>query len=89
MALGASRGRILKMVMGQSLSILIIGVALGLAGALALSRVMTALLFSVGATDPWTYMTLGLALLGVGLLAGLAPALRATLVNPIRTLRQE
>jgi putative ABC transport system permease protein len=89
MALGASRARILQMVLGQSLSILIVGVAFGLAGALALSRIMTALLFNVGATDPWTYMTLGFALLGVGMLAGLVPALRATLVNPIRTLRQE
>jgi putative ABC transport system permease protein len=89
MALGASHGCILRMVLGQSLSMLIVGIVLGLAGALALSRIMTALLFNVGATDPWTYGALGLTLLGVGMLAGLVPALRATLVNPIRTLRQE
>jgi putative ABC transport system permease protein len=89
LALGASRGDILRMVMGQSLTILIVGEALGLAGAFALSRVMAALLFGVGTTDPWTYITLGFTLLGVGMLAGLVPALRAMLVNPIRSLRQE
>ncbi len=89
MALGASRGDILRMVMGQSLSILIIGVALGLAGALVLGRVMAAQLFSVGSTDPWTYASLGLVLLGVGMLAGLMPAVRGALASPIRTLRQE
>ena len=89
MALGASRRHILHLVLGQSLRILIIGVVLGLAGALALSRVMTGLLFGVGATDPWTYSALGFALLSVGLVASLVPALRAMLINPIRTLRQE
>jgi putative ABC transport system permease protein len=89
LALGASRGRILKMVMGQSLSILIIGIALGLAGAWALSRVLTALLFRVSPTDPWTYLTLAFALLCAGMLAGLVPAFRAVLINPIRALRQE
>jgi putative ABC transport system permease protein len=89
MALGASRGDILRMVMAQTLSILIIGETVGLAGALALSRLMAALLFQVGTTDPWTYVTLGLTFLGVGTLAGLAPALRAITVDPIRALRQE
>ncbi len=89
MALGASRGDILRMVMGQSLSILIVGVAFGLAGALALSRVMAAQLFNVGSTDPWTYATLGFVLLGVGMFAGPMPALRGAMASPIRTLRQE
>lgn len=89
MALGATRNRVLKLVIGQSLSLLVIGVAFGLAGALGLTRLMTTLLFNVGVADPFTYLTAVAALLGVGLLASLAPALRATFVNPVHTLRQE
>lgn len=89
MTLGASRRCILQMVMGHVLATVLIGVALGLAGALGLSRILTTLLFHIGAADPWTYAMFGLGLLVVGMLAGLVPAFRAAWVDPIRTLRQE
>ncbi len=89
MTLGASRACILQMVMRHVVTVMIAGSVLGLMGALGLSRILAALLYDVEATDPWTYAVYGLVLLGVGALAGLVPAIRATLVNPLRTLRQE
>jgi hypothetical protein len=65
------------------------GIALGLAGALGLSRILSALLFNIGSTDPGTYAMFGLDLLGVGILSGLVPALRAAWVDPTRTLHRD
>ena len=72
MALGAQTADIIRMVVGQ-------GMRLGLIGALALTRVMTSLLFGVGATDDLTFSLVA----GVGLMAVLTPARRATGVDPI------
>ena len=88
MALGATRGHVLRMVAGQSCSVLVVGVLLGLAGSLGVTRLMRTMLFNVNATDQSTFALVCGGLLGVGLLASLVPALRAILVDPVHTLRQ-
>ena len=89
LALGATRGDVLKMVVGQSLSVVTIGVALGLIGSLGLTRLIATFLFNVTATDPSTFFLVSASLLGVGIMASAIPAVRATLVDPVHTLRQE
>lgn len=89
MALGASRFQVLRMVLGQSLGLVLAGVFLGLAGGILLTRFMAGLLFNVRPTDPATFATVALALLAAGLVAALVPARRATLIQPIEALRQE
>jgi putative ABC transport system permease protein len=90
MALGATRQHVLKMVVGQSLFVVLIGIVLGLAGSLALTRLIATQLYSVEPTDPATFALVCASLLAIGLLASLIPALRATwVVDPVDTLRQE
>jgi ABC-type antimicrobial peptide transport system permease subunit len=68
---------------------ILLGVALGLAAAFALSRVVTSLIYGVRATDPLTFAGVALLLIAVGLLATVLPAYRATRVEPVKTLREE
>lgn len=89
MALGATRGDVLKMVIGHSLAIVVIGVVIGLVGSLAITRLIATLLFNVVATDPFTFGLVSTSLLGIGVLASAVPALRAIQVDPVHTLRQE
>jgi predicted permease len=89
MALGASRVQVLRMVLGQSLGLVLAGVVLGLAGGILLTRFMAGLLFHVRASDPATFAAVALMLLAAGLVAALVPARRATLIQPIEALRQE
>jgi putative ABC transport system permease protein len=89
MALGATPRDALKMVVRQGMLLALIGVGLGLAGALALTRVMKSLLFNVSATDPATFVGVPLALVAVALIASYIPARRATKVDPLQALRQE
>jgi putative ABC transport system permease protein len=89
MALGASRRDVLKLIVGQGMILTIIGIAIGLAGAFALTRIMSSLLFDVKATDPVTFIAVSVVLAIVALLACLIPARRATRVDPMIALRYE
>ena len=89
MALGASRGGIVMMVLRQGLELTGAGVVLGLGGALALTHVMASLLFGVSTTDVLTFTTVPLILIASAVLASYIPALRATRVDPVVALRDE
>jgi putative ABC transport system permease protein len=89
MALGAQRSDVLKLAVGQGLNLLLIGVVIGLAAAVILTRVMSSLLFGVSATDPTTFIIISLVLISAGVLASYIPARRATKVDPMMALRHE
>jgi putative ABC transport system permease protein len=89
MSLGASRGRVLSLVVRQGMTLALAGSAAGIAGALVLSRWMTRLLYGVRATDPLTFLAVPVVLVGIALLATLIPARRATRIDPMIALRYE
>jgi putative ABC transport system permease protein len=89
MALGAQTADVLRLVVGQGLKLTVIGVAIGLAGAFAVMRLMASLLFGVSATDPATFVSVAAILAGVAMLASLVPARRASKVDPMVALRYE
>jgi putative ABC transport system permease protein len=88
-ALGANRSAILTMVLRKGIVLTLIGAAIGLAGALALTRWMSSLLFGVSATDPATYVIVLLVALAAAVSASLIPAWRASRVDPLNALRYE
>lgn len=87
MALGAARGDVFKLVIRRALGLTMAGIAIGLIASLALSRVMTGLLYQVSATDPLTFIISAALFAGVALAAGYLPARRATRVDPAESLR--
>jgi putative ABC transport system permease protein len=89
MALGAERRWITSMVVGQAVLLGGVGVGIGIAGGLALTRLLRTLLFGVSATDPAVFAGAALFLLGVAALAGYVPARRAARVDPLVALRHE
>ena len=89
LALGASPSSLLRLVFRQGVVLTAGGIGIGLVGALALTRVITAQLFEVKATDPTTFVLVTVALGGVAMVATFVPAWRATRIDPIRTLRDD
>jgi putative ABC transport system permease protein len=88
-ALGAQPSAILRMILGQSLILTLLGVAIGAIGALAMTGLFKSLLFQVTPTDPVTFIVVALVLLASALLASFLPARRAASINPIVALRNE
>jgi putative ABC transport system permease protein len=89
MALGAQGKDVLRLIIGNGMSLALIGVGLGLLGAFALTRVMAGILFGVTATDALTYISVSAGLITVALLACYVPARRATKIEPLVALRYE
>ena len=89
MALGAGRYEVLRLVLGQGAKMALLGVALGFAAAMGLTRLMSDMLYGVSATDPLTFTAVAILLILVALMACYIPARRATKVDPIVALRHE
>ncbi len=89
MALGAAKGEMLRLVLGQGMALAASGLALGVVAALGLTRLLQSQLFAVQPTDPETFLAVTAILAAVALAANLLPALRATRVDPVVALREE
>jgi putative ABC transport system permease protein len=89
LALGARGSDVLKLVVRQGMALVLIGAGLGIVAAWGLTRVISNLLYGIRATDPLTFVTIPLALVGVALLACYLPARRAAKVDPLTALRHD
>lgn len=89
MALGAQRPDVIRLIVGSAMTLVLAGVGIGIASALALSRVLSSLLYGVSATDPMTFALISVLLVSVASLASYIPARRATKVDPMIALRCE
>jgi putative ABC transport system permease protein len=88
-ALGATERSLLRLILDRGVRLTLIGIAIGVAGAIGLTRLMAAILFGVGARDPVTMVSVGVILAGVAIVASYVPARRATRVDPVVALRYE
>ena len=88
-ALGATERSLLRLILDRGVRLTLIGLAIGVAGAIGLTRLMSSLLFGVGARDPATMASVGLILAAVAIMASYVPARRATRVDPVVALRYE
>ena len=89
MALGATSARVMTLVMRQGMTLVVGGLVLGVVGALALTQLMTALLFSVGPSDPLTFLAVAVVLMAVAAVSCFLPARRVTTIDPMIALRSE
>jgi putative ABC transport system permease protein len=89
LALGAGRTSVFRLILGQGLKVVLLGLALGLVSALAMTRVISSLLFGVTPSDPLTFVFVSALLIVVALIACSIPARRATRVDPLVALRNE
>ena len=89
MALGAKRGRMLRLLIGQGLRLVLVGLGVGLGAAFAVTRLLTSVLYGVQPTDVLTFAGVSLLLAGVAVLASYIPAHRAAKINPMEALRYE
>jgi ABC-type antimicrobial peptide transport system permease subunit len=80
---------VVRLVIGQGMRVVAVGMAVGLVGAVLLSRLMTTVVYGVRVTDPLTYAAVALLLAGVALVASYVPARRATRVDPLTAMRTE
>lgn len=88
LALGATRKNIFRIILGQGLRLVLVGLALGLVGAFALTRMIRSLMFGVTPSDPLTFVSVSSLLILITLAAAGLPALRATKLDPLRALRE-
>src|SRR5581483_8987106 len=88
-ALGARHGEVTRMFIGHGVKLAAIGIGFGLTAALALTRLLSSLLFDVRAVDPLTYLAVAGGLVGAAVLASALPALQAATVDPVDALRAE
>jgi ABC-type antimicrobial peptide transport system permease subunit len=89
LALGARLGDVLRMVVFEGMKPTLLGIAIGVAGSLALGRVLSGLIYGVKASDPITFLLVTVLLTGIALLSSILPAYRATKVDPLAALRYE
>ena len=89
MALGAQRSRVLRLIIGESVRLVAMGLAIGTAASLAATQVLSSMLYGVTATDPLTFFVVAVLLTIVALLASYIPARRAMRVDPMVALRYE
>jgi putative ABC transport system permease protein len=89
MALGARRGDVMRLVLGQSLALIAIGIVLGIAGAAGMTRYLEAMLFDLTRLDPGTFVSVSILFAIIALIASYVPARRATKVDPLVALRYD